>query len=94
MTLMPDPGTYIVGDLETDGHTHVFVMGTHVLDQRDPGEEPSLIPGDFPRATTAGANEGAEYPHAHSIQASSVADKTFLCRVAENHMHSVFTKQK
>lgn len=98
MTLMPDEGTYEVGNLETDGHVHTFIVGTHVLDQEVDlvGSEPSLIPGEYPRSTNSAMSVGARAPHSHSVFASTVVDKLLYCAAADGpnfaHTHTQFRK--
>ena len=98
MTLMPDEGTYTVGNLETDGHVHTFIVGTHVLDQDVDliDAEPSLIPGDYPRSTDSATSVGARAPHSHSVWASTEVDKLLVCVAADGpsfaHTHTTITK--
>jgi len=98
VTVAPKTGEYIVGDSETDGHTHKFVVGVHHLDEEFPDEvDPNLISGDFPRATTSDpVNSSGNHIHAHSIRASTTEDETLICDPegpdSNQHTHTKFTK--
>lgn len=85
MTIAPKPGKYVVGDAQTDGHTHILHIGEHPLDMENPPDNESLNRGDFPKATTSSFFNG--YWHAHSVHASTTEDETLICESSNESRH-------
>ena len=96
MTLAPEPGEYIVGDLQADGHTHILHIGEHPLDEEFPEEGMSTLRGDFPKATSSAFYHG--FYHAHSMTADPNQDKTLICGESNEsetpHIHTIIKKVK
>lgn len=65
---------YILGDAETDGHTHAFYLRDDLPIATTNGYR-SVAPGD------------REANHAHSIEEGP--DNTLVCQPAHDHIHTV-----